>query len=553
MNIRSVWTLTVLLFAGMAQVHAQPQQKLDIEQATVFLHGAELTSTAKVNLPQGESEVLFTNVAGNIIAQSITVGADNGVTIQSAAAQNNYLVSSVLSPRAQKIKDSMELLAIQKEKLADKAAVAEEQLAVLKENHKVTGENTGLSVAELQKMLDLVNSKMEALLTQQHELDRQQKKIDERYALLSLQLDEERKKDFQPGGQLLVKFYAKQATASNINISYVVPNAGWVPSYDLRADKINQPVNLFYKAQVYQNCGVKWDNIKLVLSTGNPNESAQAPALSPWYLAFYVPQAQYNRALENTIQLNRAPLNANYSYMHGNDLKVAGARAGASDYVVDGVKESSMNQYVSVDNSGINTSFDIELPYTIPSDGQQHIVAIKTYQLPATYSYYAVPKLDKDAFLQAKITNWEDLNLVPGTTNVFFEGTYVGQGMIDMRNVRDTMTLSLGRDKKIIIRREKDKDYRAVKSIGTNRRQSYAYTISVRNTKHEPVSITLLEQFPVSNDKDIVIEEKEAPEAIVDETTGAVKWMPDVKANETRKLKFSYTVKYPKDKTVSNL
>lgn len=551
MSTRSAWILPVFLLAGITTIHAQPQQKLNIEQATVFLHGAELTSTAKVNLPQGESEILFTNVAGNIVAQSITVGADNGVTVQSAAAQNNYLVSAVLSPRAQKIKDSMELLTVQKEKLADKAAVAGEQLSVLKENRKVTGENTGLSVVELQKMLDLVNSKMEALLTQQHELDRQQKKIDERYALLSLQLDEERKKDFQPGGQLLVKFYARQAVSSSINISYVVPNAGWVPSYDLRADKINQPVNLFYKAQVYQNCGVKWDNIKLVLSTGNPNESAQAPTLSPWYLAFYTPQPQYARSFENTIQLNKAPLNANY--MRGNTLNLGGARTEGTEYVVDGIKESSMNQYVSVDNSGINTSFDIDLPYNIPSDGQQHMVAIKTYQLPATYSYYAVPKLDRDAFLQAKITNWEDLNLVPGTTNVFFEGTYVGQGIIDMRNVRDTMMLSLGRDKKIIIRREKDKDYRAVKTIGTNRRQSYAYTISVRNTKREPVNITLLEQFPVSNDKDIVIEEKEAPDAIVDVATGAVKWMPEVKANETLKLKLSYTVKYPKDKTVSNL
>jgi uncharacterized protein (TIGR02231 family) len=443
----------------------------------------------------------------------------------------------------------MELLTVQKEKLADKAAVAEEQLAVLKENRKVTGQNTGLSVTELQKMLDLVNSKMEALLTQQHELDRQKRKTEERYALLSRQLDEERKKDFQPGGQLLVKFYAKQATSSNINISYVVPNAGWIPSYDLRADRINQPVNLFYKAQVYQNCGVKWDNIKLVLSTGNPNESAQAPTLNPWYLSFYMPQYEVAASRNNTMNLSRS-FSGNFTRTQADAMTIAG---GLNDKEEINVQPSTMNAYVSVDNSGINTNFDIELPYTIPSDGQQHIVAIKTYQLPATYSYYAVPKLDKDAFLQAKITNWEDLNLMPGTTNVFYEGTYVGQGTIDMRNVRDTMVLSLGRDKKIIIRREKDKDYRAVKTIGSNRRQSYAYTISVRNTKHEPVNITLLEQFPVSNDKDITIEDKEAPGAVINGDNGAVKWTMDLKASETRNEKLSYTVKYPKDRTVSNL
>jgi uncharacterized protein (TIGR02231 family) len=549
MNIRSAWILPVFFLTGIKQLHAQTQQKLNLEQATVFLHGAELTSTAKINLPQGESEILFTNVAGNVLAQSITVGADNNVVVQSATAQNNYLVSDVLSPRAQKIKDSMELLAVQKEKLADKAAVAEEQLAVLKENRKVTGEHTGLSVTELQKMLDLVNKKMEALLNQQHELDRQKRKIDERYTLLSRQLDEERKKDFQPGGQLLVKFYAKQAAASNITISYVVPNAGWVPSYDLRVDKINQPVNLFYKAQVYQNCGVKWDNIKLVLSTGNPNESAQAPTLNPWYLSFYTPQYNAEGYRNNAMNLSRS-FQGNFTRAKGDAMGMAG---GLNDKDELAVAPSTINQYVSVDNSGISTSFDIDLPYTIPSDGQQHMVAIKTYQLPATYSYYAVPRLDKDAFLQARITNWEDLNLVPGTTNVFYEGTYVGQGMIDMRNVRDTMVLSLGRDKKIIIRREKEKDYRAVKTIGSNRRQSYAYTISIRNTKHEPVNITLLEQFPVSNDKDIVIEDKSAPDAMINDENGAVKWVLDLKANETIIRKLSYTVKFPKDKTISNL
>jgi len=129
-------------------------------------------------------------------------------------------------------------------------------------------------------------------------------------------------------------------------------------------------------------------------------------------------------------------------------------------------EESSMNQYVSVDNAGINTSFDIDLPYTIPSDGQQHLVAVKKFGLPATYSYYAVPKLDKDAFLQAHITNWEELNLLPGQTNIFYEGTYVGQGNIDVRNVKDTMDISLGRDKKIVVKRDRDTKLRSVKQLG---------------------------------------------------------------------------------------
>ncbi len=432
----------------------------------------------------------------------------------------------------------------------------EEQLTILKENRKVAGANTSLSVAELQKLLDVSASRTTALLAQSRELDRQSEKTQKRLALLRAQIDEEQKRAFTPGGSLLVKFYAPSATATNINMTYVVPNAGWTPSYDLRADKVGDPVRLFYKASVYQNCGVKWNNVKLTLSTGNPNEGVEAPSLAPQYLIFYNSYT-YNEGRANSIQLNRGQV---YQQGVGAGLSIGGGRADGTKYSVDGVQippgasqATTVNKYTAVDATGINTTFDIDLPYSIPSDGQQHTVAIKTYELPAAYRHFAVPRLDKDAFLQAQITKWEDLNLLPAATNVFFEGSYVGQGYIDMRNVRDTMNLSLGRDKKLIIRRERDRNFHSVKTIGTNERQEVAYNISIRNTRKEPVHLVVLDQIPVSNDKDIEIEEPQTEGADYDNATGSVKWTLELKAAELRKLRIGYIIKYPRGKTVSGM
>jgi uncharacterized protein (TIGR02231 family) len=527
------------------QTQAQNKQKADIDKVTVFLHGAEIESSAKMTIPAGESEVLFTNIAGNIMEQSISVGVNNGVVVQSATAQNDYLVNENISPKAQIIKDSIEWLSTQKQTIEDKKSVLNEELAVIRENRKVAGQNTGLSVIELQKLLDLINAKMNGLLVDGHAFDKQSNKISERINLLNKQLEEEQKKDFQPGGQLVVKFYATQATIANVSISYVTPNASWTPSYDLRVDKINAPVKLVYKANINQNSGVKWNNVKLSLSTGNPNEGAEAPVMNPWYLAFYQPELYKAKMNNKTMMLNAAPAARFETAKDESALSVGGARADKTSY--------SLDDYVQIDNSGINTTFDIAINHTIPSDGQNHLIAVKDYDLPATYRYYVAPKLDRDAFLQARITNWEDLNLMPAATNIFYEGAYVGQGYIDMRNVKDTLNLSLGRDKKIIVRRENDKNYRSVKMIGTNVRKTYGYTISVRNTKKESVDLVVLEQFPLSNDKDISIEDKEAPEANINEETGAVKWELNAKPNELKTLKLNYTVKYPKDKTISNL
>lgn len=539
MKLYRISVVAMVCFTTVA--HAQTQQRLNIDAATVFLSGAELTSSAKINLVKGENELLFTNVAGDVNSQSLTVKATNGVVVECATFQNNFLAAESLSPKAKELKDSIELLKENKELTGNKIKVLNEQLTVLKDNGKVGGANTGLSVAELVKMLDLINVRMEGYLNQRSKLEEQQKKTDERIVKLTKQLDEEQKKDYQPGGQLLVKFYAKEATSTSVSIDYVVPHAGWSPTYDIMADDANSPVKLFYKVNIYQNSGVKWNNIRLSLSTGNPQEGVDAPVMSPWNLSFYTPPV-YNRTNASAPRMYQKSMRAE------GDAVSAGA---ASDLKAE---ETSINNYVSVDNAGINTNFDIDLPYTIPSDGQQHLVAIKKYDVPASYRYFVVPKMDKDAFLQAQITGWEDLNLLPGQTNIFYEGTYVGQGYMDVRNVKDTMTISLGRDKKIVVKREQDKKLRSVKTIGTNIRETFAYTISIRNTRKEKINLTVQDQQPVSNDKDIVLEDKTTGDASeYDEATGIMKWNVSLAPNESKSISFGYTVKYPKGKTITGL
>ncbi len=556
--------------------HAQTKQKLNIEQATVFLSGAELTSTATVSLTKGENEVIFSNVAGNVNSQSLNLGATNGVAVESATFQNNYLATEVFSPRAKELKDSIDVVGDHIEDVSNKIAVITEEIAILKENRKVSGNANGLSVAELTKMLDLINAKMESYLNQKDKLAKQLAKADDYLAKLNSQLNEEKKKDYQPGGQLVVKFYAKEATTATVSVDYVVPGAGWSPTYDIVADDAHSPIKLFYKANIHQSCGVSWNNVRLSLSTGNPNEGAQAPAMNPWYLAFYTPPVTvntYRKALTQgdiatmpTIQTQdlAAVTPGLYQNRRGEELSMGGARSDGTTYIIDGVQVqgttgtsmaqgSTINNYVAVDNAGINASFDIDLPYTIPTDGQQHLVAIKKFELPASYRYYVVPKLDKDAFLQAQVTNWEDLNLLPGQSNIFYEGTYVGQGFIDVRNIKDTMTLSLGRDKKIVVKRDQDTKLRSTKTIGTNVREAFAYTISVRNTRKENITLVVQDQQPVSTNTDITIEERETAGAEFDEKTGIMNWTIGVAPNETKTISFGYTVKYPKGKIVAGL
>jgi uncharacterized protein (TIGR02231 family) len=528
---------------------ANQKNKVTIQQATVYLCGAELISTAKVNLQAGETEVVFSNIAGNVNQQSLNITADKEVVVQSSTFQNNYVETESMSPKAKSIKDTIEKIGIDTQMISDQINMLNEQMGIIKDNHKIAGDNNNLSVAELQKLLDFVSTRKMKLLTERTQLKNKKEKLIALLEKFEQQLQEEQQKEYQPGGLLNVRFYSRTAQSANVTITYVVPTAGWMPCYDFRVKDIASKVSLVYKANVFQNSGVKWDNVKLILSTGNPNESTQAPSINPWYLSVYVPpvNAPQQMGAMSTMSAMSTPV---YAYKKG---LVNLDYQGGSQGLAQSEAITSMDDYVAVDNAGIYTTYDIDIPYTIPADGQKHLVAIKTYMIPATYRYFAAPKWEKDVFLQARLTGWEQLNLIPAPTQIFYEGSYVGSGNLDKAAIGDTLTLSLGRDKKIIVKRDKDEHFHSTKMIGTNVKESYAFSINVHNTREQAIELFVVDQLPVSNDNEISIEDAKYGDAVLNEQTGELNWHLNINKNETKKLQLSFTVKYPKDKRIIGL
>ncbi|GAB3920671.1 DUF4139 domain-containing protein [Larkinella terrae] len=200
--------------------------------------------------------------------------------------------------------------------------------------------------------------------------------------------------------------------------------------------------------------------------------------------------------------------------------------------------------------TGVN--FEISIPYTILSNNRPQVVDIQTGEVPATYRYTATPKVDQDAFLIATLSGWEKLNLLTGDARTYFEGTYVGESRVDLKQAGDTLTVGLGRDKKIIIKREKTQDFSSRKGLSSSIRDSYTYKITVRNTKSEVVNLTLFDQIPVSTDNRIEVELNDSAGAERNNETGRLTWNLSLKPGENRELVFRYTIKYPKGKQLVN-
>ncbi len=580
-----------------------------LKSVTIYRSGAELTHDAKAHLLQGNNELVIDGVSNGIDVNSTQIKVPSAITIAGIEFQNYYLKPAIPSARVKAMTDSIEKLQLDINKIQTNITTTNELLQVLKANRDIKGTQTGLSVAELMKLMDYYKIKS---LELQNDLTQQNtavKKIQEQVQRLNNQLQEEEQKNAKSTGRLVLQLNAAIAGSYNFTVSYITPNAYWTPFYDIKVNDINSPLKLVYKAKMFQTTGLDWKQVKLSLSTATPSQWGNAPILQSWFLAYVNPLNYYNNQLSkmNTLQsfskdeeaskLNEvvvtgygavgssanirlrgiASINKSNEPLYivngtemsaseatkinpnsikkidvlkdANALSIYGAR-GANGVIVITLKDG-LDDYITVSESTLNLTYDIDLPYDIASNGKEQTATLKEVDVVANYKYYAVPKLDKDVYLLAEITNWETLNLLPGEANIIFEGTYVGKSFIDPNATTDTLNLTLGKDKRIAIKREKLADFSSVKFLGNNKLQKLTYEITVKNNKKEAINLLLKDQYPISTNKEMEIEILESNDAMVNAETGVVTWKLSLAAGESKKLRFSYSVKYPKDKTVN--
>lgn len=566
-----------------------------LKSAMVYRIGAELTHSAKASLSQGNNELVIDNISNRIDVNSLQIGSNGNVTILSVEFSTNFLRPEKKLPIVKKLEDSLEAVNDEITKVQVILKTDQELLDLLKANKEIRGDQTGVSVAELTKMMGYYKTKTLELQNEISKYKEKEKKLLAVTVKINQQIAEEEQKNSKTIGKLLLQIYCPIAGQYDFTISYVTPSASWRPTYDLRVENINKPVALAYKAKLAQSTGIDWDNVKLSLSTSIPAQNNNAPDVKAWFLAFvesgYVPPVYSNKiagvaapsvAMEEAVivgygsrqkesrkDVGSEPIyvvngaimsKAEFGRINPNDIKnmevlkngqataIYGSRANGGAIVIS-LKE--MSDYVGVKDNQLNVVFDIDLPYDVPSNGKEQNVSLKDFKIPAMYKYYSAPRFDKDAYLLGQVVDWEALNLLPGEANIIFEGTYIGKTNIDANSVKDTLSLTLGRDKRVVVNRERLGDFSSVKFLGTNKKQTLTFEITVRNNKKEAVQMELKDQYPISTNKEIEVELLQHDGASVNAETGILNWNVQLAPGEVKKFRVSYSVKYPKDKVVN--
>ncbi|CAA6799033.1 MAG: Unknown protein [uncultured Aureispira sp.] len=588
----SILSFFLLIHFSLWAQDEEVSVKSTIESVTVYKNNARILRKAKANIAAGSSELVLEKLSQKILINSIQVKLSNSnVALVSAVPRINYLKQTEASERFKAVNDSLVLIAREIQYLVlDENVLQVTKKTLLENNPLGSGSKAGFTVAEVKEVMNFKRKELSALEKELLELAYKKKALQERERFLQQQQVLLYGARSKPSGEVVLKLQSAAKVATDIEITYVVTGAGWRPLYDLKSEGVGKPLELVYKAHVFQETGFDWDQVKLQLSSSDPSLSNDRPILNPLKLnllaANYVTrkkkgntyiqyQGSGNVVLEsqvkkqegfvrNSPQRNISSLSGTLSGVNyidqGESINSNGSRSSSNDTYIDGVRvignfgspeiteiTDDFTDLLASENQDAN--FDLDLLQDIPSDGEQHIVEIKRHELKVNYEYHIVPKLDKGAFLLAKITNYGQYNLLSGTANIFFEGVYLGQSYLDSKVTTDTLLLSLGRDEKISVRREKLKSVR--KEQGSSVKETLGFEISVRNNKNEEIDITILDQVPVSKNKELEIKLLESSSAIFYEPYGSLRWRRKVKPNETLKVQFEYEVKYPKDRGVT--
>jgi hypothetical protein len=597
--------------------------KTEVNEVTVFIESAQITSRKTIELVKGTTILKFTNLSPFIDPKSIQVKANGEITVLSVNHQQNFMDKVekplVLNELESKLKIINDKIKLENTYLG----ISSEELAFIQENRNLGGKDQAVNAVNLKEASAFYSSRITTIKLDEiahnkniSDLNTQRDDIQNQMNTLT------NKKDF-PTGEILVKVDAKVSSLFKFEISYLVANAGWFPSYDIRAKNINEPVEIIYKANVRQDTKVDWNDVKIRFSSSDPNVSGIAPKLETYYLNYNSLPPIYNNT-SNEIKgrvcdMNQNPLpgvtvsiqgttigttsdlngvysitipqgatNLEFSYV-GYSKKIVPANSkvinvalsedlqALDEVVVIGYGTQkkkditgaiqSITPGVSVQNSdnvrirGVNSisipsgqvvnqttvDFEINTPFTVKSDNKSYAVDMAVYNLPADFQYYCVPKIDKSAFLMANIIDWEKYNLLEGEANIFFEDTYIGKTLLDVRYATDTLQVSLGKDKSINVNREKVKDYSTKQFLGNKKIETRVWTTTIKKNKNQKINLLIFDQIPVSTNEEIKVDAQNVSGGELDPVNGEVKWKFTLEPNDKKEVELKYSVSYPKN------
>ena len=398
-----------LLCSSLISLGQETTVKSKISEVLVYLKGAQVTRTARVNVEAGVSSIKLDQLSQDIDPNSIQVNGGKLLTILSVKHQTNFLEAPDSKSKLSVLKEKSEKLAYEIDAKKRAVGVYQQEEGLLNANLAIKSDEGNLDIEDLKEMAIYYRTRSTDIKLKMQTLSREQKALEKERQKIDNELRQLAAIQGKNTGEITISVSSRTKQSGKLSVSYLVRSAGWIPEYDVRSSGINNPIELTYKGRVYQSTGYDWEKVKIKLSTGNPTRRGTQPTVFPWTLDFAPTYDSYGYDGLVYDKGRKDEEKAVYSY----DEKRAKSKKAVT-------YKSSTADYTKVEQASVNTVFNVNIPYTIPSDGARYTVEVQKHDIQSTYAYFTVPKLDNDAFLLANVVGWDNYNLIPGQASIYF-------------------------------------------------------------------------------------------------------------------------------------
>lgn len=630
-----IMMMTAALMFVMAANGDNKKVTPSIKHVTVFTNGAQVERSLSVNLLAGEQVITFTGLSPYTDVKSMQIKARGKLTVLGV---NYRTIHPDSLQRVKQLREAEKLVKSTDEKereLKAQLEVVNAQLEMVKTNSSIGNRTTVTPLANIKELNNYYAQETLELKKKAIAIDQELEKLAEIREKQEKTVDSIARLKLKTMTEADLTLQVAQAGKVEFDLTYYVRNAGWYPTYDLRSEGLGLPLQLSYKANMFQNTKEEWNNIPVTLSSANPSRSNIAPELRTYWIDYGKQAPRYDNELGTEGSVSGIVLDEEGEPLIGCSVMVVGTSLGTVTDVngrysialprgksqlrfayvgylsqTSSVNGSTLNVRMKEDNAALQEvvvmgygvskkgrgktsrkqedasralegkapgvavskepkmpeseliavneqraqfgyEFEIKQPLTLLSDGKTTTTEIARYQLPATYQYLGIPRADKDAFLVADATDWQQYSLLEGEANVYFENSFIGKTVLDPTVANDTLHFSLGRDNGIRMQRTKVSARSTRRLLASNQEQDMTWRITVKNSRKEAVSLLLQDQIPVSQNSNITVTTEELSGGQLDKSTGIIVWQLQLQPNEQREFIVQYRVKYPKNRRLT--
>lgn len=523
------YSILLILISSICSF-AQKKLKFDIKQVNLYPQSAVIHIESRTEVENGYNEFILSQLPYELNENNVQIRIKGEASLNGYLVKSKDLASIPKTKEYQALEDSLEHVKYAIDSISNFIYALEKEEALILENIKIGGDNIGVKSTELEDIAEIYREKIPQIKNLSQKAQTQFQKIKPRFDKLRAKLDLLEMQRSLLSNDLILKINATSKTNVVLEISYAVSTAYWTPFYELKVKSPSENPSLVAKANITQNSGQNWENVKLVLTNNNISDITSIPILQPQQLRMSNPMMR--SAKKNTTSKTE------------NEL-VEPVFMSTADNASPIIEESKAKE-ISTD---VNTKFEVNTSLSLHT-GNTQSVELFTKTVNANFVRYVVPKLNNQTMILAQISNWEELNLVSSNMAVYYQGALMGNTFIDINSTLDSLQIPLAYDNSVVVERKSIKEFTSKKIVGTNKIDEKGFEIKIKNNNRNALKLQVVDQIPISTNSQIEVQFLDESGANYNPETGILTWNLNLSPTEIKNLVFKYSIKYPKDKSI---